>query len=309
MRERVLVLLGGLSKEREISIRSGTAIATSLKRNGFEVLEYDFQGHLEQVIAEFKPDVVFIALHGTLGEDGTVQGMLEIAQIPYTGCGVLQSAVCMNKLFTKYFFREIDVPTPKFVYKRKGESVSFSEIKKILNCDKVVVKPVDQGSAIGVSIVNDEDGFKEALNESYVLSNGVLVEEFIKGTEITITVIGNYPDIKVFPIIEIVPVHDFYDFYSKYTPGMSKHNIPANISQKAAKSAEEYAFKIYQEMGLRDIARIDMIAMGDEVLVLEVNTIPGFTETSLVPDAAASANISFDDLTDFIVKEALKRKK
>jgi D-alanine-D-alanine ligase len=309
MRERLLVLYGGISKEREISIKSGTAIFESLKRQGFEAMEYDFRGSIEPIVNSFKPDVVFIALHGIPGEDGTVQGMLEIANVAYTFSGVLQSALCMNKFFTKHFFKEICVNTPNFVYFRKGDISSFEQVKTILQTSKVVVKPVDQGSAIGVSIVNDEKSFNEALFHGFELSESVLAEEFIEGTEIAATVIGNYPEIKVLPIIEIIPTHSFYDFYSKYTPGMSTHQIPARISQRAYKKAEEYAHSIYKEFALRDLARIDMIVQGDEVFVLEVNTIPGFTETSLVPDAAKHFGMSFDNLTEFIVKESLKRRK
>jgi D-alanine-D-alanine ligase len=308
MKERILVLDGGLSREREISIKSGKAIFQSLKSQGFDVMEYDFKGSIESVVNSFKPDVVFVALHGSPGEDGTVQGMLEIANVAYTFSGVFQSALCMNKLFTKYFFRELGILTPDFISLRKGESMTFDKAKSVLNSTKLVVKPIDQGSAIGVNIVDEKRNFDNAIIQAFELSYGVLIEKFIEGTEITLTVIGNYPKIKVLPIIEIIPTHSFYDFYSKYTPGKSIHRIPAQISERAYEKAEEYAYSIYKEFGLRDLVRIDMIVNRDEVFVLEVNTIPGFTETSLVPDSAKHAGISFDKLIEFIVREALNRK-
>ncbi|MGB9694443.1 MAG: D-alanine--D-alanine ligase family protein [Caldisericaceae bacterium] len=309
MKERVLVIDGGLSNEREISLRSGRAIFNSLKGQGFEALEFDFRGSIEPIIEQFKPDVVFIALHGIPGEDGTVQGMLEIANVAYTFSGVLQSSLCMNKLFTKLVFRQIGIKTPNFISLRRGDSLTFEKASEELNSPKVVVKPVDQGSAIGVGIVDNEAGFNDAIREAFKLSSKIIIEEFIKGTEITVTVIGNYPNIKVLPIIEIIPTHSFYDFYSKYTPGKSTHRIPAKISAKAYKKAEEFAFSIYKDFELRDLARIDMIVDNEDVFVLEVNTIPGFTETSLVPDSARAAGLSFDELTSFIVGEALSRRK
>jgi D-alanine-D-alanine ligase len=306
---RVLVLYGGKSSEREISIKSGKAISNALRAKGYDVIEHDFQNHIEDVVKETKPDVVFIALHGKYGEDGTVQGALELLGVPYTGSSVFASALCMNKLFTKFMFREIDVKTPSFAYFVKDNALPYSYVSELLGNNTLVIKPVDQGSTIGVTIAKNEEAYNEGLAKALELSDLVIVEDYIKGTEITVAVIGNHPDIHVLPVIEIVPAHEFYDFESKYVPSMSKHIIPARISPYQKALAEEYAKRIYKEFGLRDFARIDMIANSDDVYVLEVNTIPGFTETSLVPDAAKAENISFEDLVEFIVQEALQRKK
>lgn len=309
MSTKVLVLYGGLSTEREISIKSGKAVAEALQRKGYEVIEHDFKNSIEEVINKYRPDVVFIALHGKYGEDGTVQGALELLNVPYTGSGVFASALCMNKLFSKFMFREIEVKTPSFTYFNRDNVLSYSYVAELLGSKSLVIKPVDQGSTIGVTIAKNEEDYNKGLIEAFELSDVVIVEEYIKGTEITVALIGNYPDIHVLPIIEIVPAHEFYDFASKYTPSMSKHIIPARISSYTRNLAEEYAKRIYKEFSLRDFARIDMIANDSDVYVLEVNTIPGFTETSLVPDAAKAENISFEDLVDFIVQEALQRKK
>ena len=306
---RVLVLYGGISTEREISIKSGKAISNALRAKGYEVFEVDFQNHIEDVVKDIQPDAVFIALHGKYGEDGTVQGALELMNMPYTGSAVFASALCMNKLFSKFAFREIDVKTPSFTYFSKDNALPYSYVTELLGNRTLVIKPNDQGSAIGLTIAKDDATYNEGILKVFELSDLIIVEDYIKGTEITVSVIGNDPEIHVLPIIEIVPTHEFYDFDSKYVPLMSKHIIPARISNYQKNLAEEYAKRIYKEFGLRDFARIDMIANDNDVYVLEVNTIPGFTETSLVPDAAKAENISFEDLVDFIVQEALQRKR
>ena len=309
MNEKVLVLYGGLSKEREVSIRSGRAVAASLRRNGFIVKEFDFKGKIETVLESFSPDVVFIALHGKYGEDGTVQGALEIAGVPYTGSGVLASAVCMNKFITKKLFNSLDIETAEFLPFHKGEKLSYKEVTRYLKSNKIVIKPVDQGSTIGISIVDNEDDFKKGIKEAFALSDDIIVEQFINGKEITITVIGNNNNVIALPTIEIVPENDFYDYESKYVPGMSHHIIPARISRVTDEKAKKNALLIYKNFGLRDFARIDFIVSNGIPFALEVNTIPGFTETSLVPDAARAYGMTFDNLTAFIVNEALKRNK
>lgn len=307
MNERILVVYGGISEEREVSLRSGCAIAQSLRKCDFVVQELDFNGRIEDVLEKFKPDVVFIALHGPYGEDGTIQGALEIMGIPYTGSAVLQSALCMNKLFSKYLFNYFNIPTPPFLY-LEDKDLTYDKASESLLSDRIVVKPVDLGSTIGVSIVSDEKSFRDALNLAFSFSRGVIVERFIKGIEITISVIGNEPDIRVLPAIEIVPVHEYYDYFSKYTPGMSNHIIPARIPKQVQELASDIARKVYVTFKLRDFSRVDFMIGENTPYVLEVNTIPGFTDTSLLPDAAKAAGISFDDLVEFIVNEALKRK-
>jgi D-alanine-D-alanine ligase len=310
MKSKVLVLEGGLSTEKEVSKRSGHAIANALVRAGYIVEEFDFNGRLEKKIDEFAPDVVFVALHGKFGEDGTVQGMLELLGIPYTGSDVLTSAVCMDKLATKRLFNALGVNTPPYVVLNRNKLPSFSNVEATLETDRVVIKPVDQGSTIGISIVSSEESYKKGIEEAFSLSNKVIAEKFISGTEITVSVIGSGDSAKILPIIEIVPENDFYDYESKYTPGMSHHIIPARISKRAYKRAEELSLTVYREFGVRDFGRVDLIVdKSGEVFVLEVNTIPGFTETSLLPDAASAAGIKFETLVSMIVQFALSRSK
>ena len=308
MNKRVLVLDGGLSTEREVSKNSGASIAKALKKSGFTVEEFDFQGKLEKVIEHFNPDVVFIALHGKYGEDGTVQGMLELLGVPYTGSGVATSAVCMDKLITKRLFNAIGVQTPEYFSLSKGEIIPFSDAKDKLKSEKVVIKPVDQGSTIGITIAKTDDEYLNGIKEAFTLSDRVIVEAFISGSEITASVIGNGDSVRVLPIIEIVPENDFYDYESKYTPGMSHHIIPARISKESYETAKKLSAFIYKELNVRDFGRIDfMVDKKGEVYALEVNTIPGFTETSLLPDAARAAGISFEELVASIVQFALAR--
>ena len=308
MKKRVLVLYGGLSSERSVSEKSGRAIANGLYEAGFIVKEFDFKGKLESIINEFHPDAVFIALHGNLGEDGTVQGALELLGIPYTGSGVLASALCMDKLFTKRVLNAIGINTPDYVYLKNKNSLQFESVLARLNTNKVVIKPIDQGSAIGVTIASNKQEFDKGLKLAFSLSKKVIIERFIEGKEITVSIIGNGNSIKVLPIIEIVPENEFYDFEAKYTQGKSHHIIPARIPKESYKKAEQMTRKIYEEFGLRDFARIDFIVdRTGKVFALEANTIPGFTETSLLPDAAKAANISFPALVRFIVDESLKR--
>jgi len=310
MNEKVLVLDGGLSTEREVSRNSGSSITKALQKSGFLVKEFDFQGKLEKIIGQFRPDVVFIALHGKYGEDGTVQGMLELLGVPYTGSGVTASAVCMDKLLTKRLFSSMNVKTPDYFSMRKGDFVSFDDAKKRLKSDKVVIKPVDQGSTIGITIAKTSSEYVRGVDKAFALSDRVIIETFIPGTEITVSVIGNGSSIRVFPIIEIVPENEFYDYESKYTPGMSHHIIPARINKKSYETAEKLSAFIYREFNVRDFGRIDFIVDKDgEVYALEVNTIPGFTETSLLPDAARAAGISFEKLVASIVQFALARAK
>ncbi len=310
MKKKVLVLDGGLSSEREVSKKSGAAIAKALVRQGFVVKEFDFKGRLESIVYEFKPDAVFIALHGKYGEDGTVQGMLELLGVPYTGSGVLSSAICMDKITTKRLFYSLGIKTARYIVLRAGDAVSFKEAKKHLNTNKVVIKPADQGSTIGITITDQPEQFDKGLKEAFNLSGNVLIEEFIKGKEITVSIIGDGSEAEALPVIEIVPANEFYDFESKYTPGMSKHIIPADIGSEAYAASVDISLKIYKEFGMRDFGRIDLIASEDgNVYALEANSIPGFTETSLLPDAAKSAGISFEELIERIVRFALDRGK
>lgn len=307
---KVLVLMGGTSAEREVSLQSGRAVYHALKQAGYEAIELDFTGDNLGEINKINPDVVFIALHGKQGEDGTVQGHLELLGIPYTGSGVATSAVCMDKILTKKLLDYDGIPTADFLIVSRSQyeldpTNIESEIAQQLGIP-VVIKPATQGSSIGTVIVRNTADIREAFQQAFVYDHDVLVEEFIDGTEITIAIIGN-ENVQVLPIIEITSENEFYDYESKYTQGMCHHIIPARIAEEITAQANLIARKAYQAMGCRGFARVDiMIDQQDNPYVLEINTIPGMTEMSLVPDAARAAGIEFVQLVDKIIKLALE---
>ena len=307
---KVLVLMGGTSEEREVSLKSGKAVYEGLKDAGYEVEALDFTPETIHRIREYSPDVVFITLHGKNGEDGTVQGYLELLGIPYTGSGVLASAVCMNKVITKKLLSYEGLPTADFqVIKKRGFN------RDLFNPDllmedfglPLVVKPATQGSSVGTSIVRESKNIVPALELALSLDEEILVEKFIAGTELTVTVLGK-DNLKTLPVIEIVPKNEYYDYESTYMPGMSDHIIPARISEEERERVEEISCKAYDAVGCRGYARIDLILDREgNPYILEINTLPGMTGTSLVPDAARAAGIKFPELLDLFVKMSLEK--
>lgn len=302
--QKVAVLMGGRSSEREISIKTGKQISQALIGEGYHVKEIDPADALVGDLKDFQPDVVFIALHGKYGEDGTIQGLLELLGFPYTGSGVLSSALCMDKVIAKKVMSYEGIPTPSFqvIEEKLGEGVVESLIKELGL--PLVVKPSKQGSAIGVSIVRETGELENALTEALNYDQAVLVEEYIDGIELTASVLGT-KNPRVLPLIEIVSETEFYDYTAKYSPGMSHHIIPARISSEAAAKVEELALRTYKAMDCRQLARVDFMLNNEgEPFVLETNTIPGMTETSLFPDSAKAAGISFAELVSLLVDEA-----
>ncbi len=309
-KEKVLVLMGGISTEREISLKSGTAVAKALIEAGYSVETLDVQPNNLDEIRKTNPDVVYLTTHGKGGEDGCIQGMLEWMGIPYTGPGVTASAVCMDKALTKKILIQSGIPTPKSVEYSVEECANREKIKNEL-IEKLgmpmVLKSPCQGSSIGVVIVRDESSVLDAIDEVFKYGDILLGEQFISGVEISVPVMGN-KELEVYPIIEIVPTSEFYDFESKYTPGMSQHIIPARISDKAAEKVNKYAAEAYKKTGCRGVSRIDFIVdENGEPYVIEINTLPGMTETSLVPDSARHMGIEFPQLVDKIVRLALEK--
>lgn len=291
--KRIGVLFGGLSEEREISIRSGQAVLKALKAKGIEAVGILADGDVVQKILEAKIDIAFLALHGKLGEDGTIQGLLEVLGIPYTGSGVLASALAMDKLKSKQVFLASGIPTPDFVIWQEGIKPPFDL--------PWVVKPVSQGSTIGVSVVNDEKELEKAVQEALKHDQEVIIERFIEGKEITVAVL----DSKAFEPIEVVPKKGFYDFHAKYTPGATNYLIPAPIGQELTEKAKRLALEAYRSLRCSGCARVDMRLSTEGVFyVLEVNTIPGMTPTSLLPMAAAYEGITFEDLVVEMAKRA-----
>lgn len=307
---KVLVLMGGTSEEREVSLKSGKAVYEGLKDAGYEVEALDFTPETMHRIKEISPDIVFITLHGKNGEDGTVQGYLELLGIPYTGSGVLASAVCMNKVITKKLLGFEGLPTADFqVIKKRGFNRDLFNPTLLVEDFglPLVVKPATQGSSVGTSIVRESENIVPALELAFSLDEEILVEKFIAGIELTVTVLGN-DSLKTLPVIEIVPKNEYYDYESKYLPGMSDHIIPARISEEERERVEEISCKAYEAVGCRGYARIDLILDREgNPYILEINTLPGMTGTSLVPDAARAAGIKFPELLDLFVKMALEK--
>ena len=294
--KKIGVLYGGISAEREISLLSGRAVIDGLRGEGLNVVGIDVDRKVSARIAKEKIDFAFITLHGPMGEDGTIQGMLEIMGIPYSGCGVLASALSMNKMRSKEVFAANGIPTPAWEIKRQGakRSTKFGF--------PVVVKPLSQGSALGVSIANDNKNYNKALTEAFKFGAEVMVEKFVGGTEITVGVLGN----KALPIVEIVPKGKFYDFKSKYTPGQSDHIIPARLNKKTADLASRLAVSVFNALGCRAVGRVDIIIdKHAKPWVLEMNTLPGMTSTSLLPDEAKAAGMSFGGLLLKIIEYSL----
>jgi D-alanine-D-alanine ligase len=296
-KKRIAVLMGGLSREREISLKTGQAILKALLAKGYNATSIDVDRDVAERVVKQKVECAFIALHGRFGEDGTIQGLLELMEIPYTGSGVLASAIALHKVMTKKILHYEKIPTPFFevFYRREvGEDI----LKKISLPLPVVIKPAQEGSTIGVSIVREERELCSSLKRASQYDEEILVEEFMKGKEITVSILGELP----LPIIEIVPKGGFYDYHSKYTKGETQYIIPARIPREKYLSAQEVSVKAYKALGCSGCVRVDLMTdENDSPFVVDVNTMPGMTETSLVPKAAAYAGIAFEDLVERIL--------
>lgn len=303
---KVALLFGGKSSERDISIMSAQSVAKGLRECGFDVVEIDTgQPRYIDKLEQMAPDVVFNCLHGRGGEDGCVQGVCMELEIPFTGSGVLASALAMDKAKTKVFYDKAGLHTAKAWIITDGKRVDYHSVQKMLG-DKVVLKPACEGSAFGVSIVDNEQDFEKALDLALSLDNEVVIEQFITGTEITVAVLGN-DDVMSLPVIEIVPRNEFYDFDSKYSQGGADHICPARLSEEVTKSCQEAGIAAHKVLGCRGVSRTDMIVdKNGTPWLLETNTIPGMTSTSLIPDAARSMGIEFKDLCKLIVDLGLE---
>ena len=303
---KVALLAGGSSGEREISLSSGAGAKEALLAAGFQVECIDpavKEDIMRLIEGDF--DVAFLCLHGKMGEDGTIQGFLETIGLPYTGSGVYSSAVSMNKAKAKALYASAGLPTPpSVVVKRGAGSDGRAEAGEVgIPC---VVKPASEGSALGVFIVEDGRGLDEAVNKALKIDETVLVEKYVKGTEVTVAVIGNESPIAL-PIIEIVPMNEFYDFESKYAQGGSKHICPAPIGNELTQLVQKYAAEAHRVLECRGMSRTDFIIDEEgNPWILETNTIPGMTGTSLLPDAARAAGIEFPELCAKLIELALE---
>ncbi|HEY1545489.1 MAG TPA: D-alanine--D-alanine ligase [Xanthobacteraceae bacterium] len=302
MTQHVAVLMGGWSAEREVSLRSGTACADALERQGFRVSRVDVDRDVGNVLKALKPDVALNLLHGRPGEDGAIQGLLEILAIPYTHSGVLASALAMQKDRAKVVLRDAGVPVPPGVLINRLEAARAHALER-----PYVIKPVAEGSSVGVFIVTEQHAHppQELTRPDWNYGEEVLVERFIPGQELTCAVMGD----RALDVIEIVPTVRFYDYEAKYAPGGSKHLLPAPIKPNVYQEARRLAVLAHRALGCRGVSRADFRydqrAEGTQgLLCLEVNTQPGMTETSLVPELAKHAGISFEELVRWMVEDA-----
>ena len=302
MGKHVAVLMGGWSAEREVSLRSGDACAAALTRLGYRVTPVDVARDIATVLTALKPDLCLNVLHGRPGEDGTLQGMLEVIGIPYTHSGVLASAMAMQKDVAKAIFRSADVPVADGLVASR-----FEAGRKHLLPPPYVVKPVAEGSSVGVFIVTGDHAHppQELYRDDWAFGDQVIVEKYVAGKELTCAVIGE----EALGVIEIVPTVRFYDYEAKYAPGGSKHLLPAPVSSFVYQQVRTLALAAHRALGCRGVSRADFryddrIEGTGGLVCLEVNTQPGMTETSLVPELAAHAGISFDELVRWMVEDA-----
>jgi D-alanine-D-alanine ligase len=306
---KVAVLRGGRSAEREVSLRSGAQVEKALVARGHDVTGVDPDLTTWDVLRDGGFDCVFNALHGRLGEDGTVQGMLELLGLPYTGSGVLASALCMDKVRANSMMAATGLRIPMFEEMEIKEGVAADVVEKLVATYglPVVIKPVREGSTIGLTIAKDADEVASGLVLAARYDRRVMIQKFAAGTEITIGILAT-PELQVLPTLEIVSDNPVYDYDAKYTAGKSHHIIPARISERAQADASEAAKRAFVELGCAGMARVDIIV--DEhsnPWVLEVNTVPGLTEVSLLPDAAKAAGIAFDELCQRLIDHAIGR--
>jgi D-alanine-D-alanine ligase len=314
---RVAVLKGGPSLERQVSLRSGARVEDALERLGHEVIPVDVGLDLIPRLREVEPEVAFVALHGRDGEDGTVQELLEILSIPYTGSGVLACRRCMDKVLTKHLLVEAGIPTPESfafnetAFNELGAGEALGEIAEALGYP-IVVKPSGQGSALGIKFAREERELPAAIVAAFSYDTQVLLERQIRGRELAVSILDGPDGPEALPVLEALPnERDFYDFEARYEVGRTTFECPAVISDDEATRVVEAALATYKLLGCEGFARVDLILCEDtgEPMVLEANAIPGLTETSLLPQAADAAGVGLDELVSRILEHALSRSK
>ena len=305
---RLALIAGGVSAEREVSLRGAAGVEQALNRDRYEVVRYDPATDLARIAADAANiDAAFILLHGVHGEDGTIQGFLDLLGIPYQGAGVLGSALAMDKNLAKVMYRLAGLPVAPWVMVEPGDLRDSGRIESAVGLP-CVVKPVRQGSSIGMSIVRTRDQLPAALELALRHDGEVMVEAFLKGRELTAGVLGN-SELTALPLIEIIPDSrfDFFNYEAKYQPGATREVCPAPVSETVRARAQDYALRAHRSLQLRGYSRTDMILVEEELYLLETNTIPGMTPTSLLPQAAAEAGLPFGALLDRLIELALER--
>jgi D-alanine-D-alanine ligase len=305
---RVALLAGGKSGEREVSLAGAREVAKALDPQKYEVRRYDPATDLPKLAAEAGDiDVAFILLHGPFGEDGTVQGFLDLLGIPYQGSGVLGSAMAMDKNIAKILYRNAGLPVAAWAMARPADAKDPSRLLAAVQLP-VVVKPVRQGSSLGMSVVDQAADLPAALAKAFAFDPEVMVEQFLAGREITGGVLGN-AELTALPLVEIIPGERFrfFDYEAKYQPGASREVCPAELDEELTARARQYALTAHRALNLRGYSRTDMIVSGRDIHVLETNTIPGMTPTSLLPQAAKAAGLSFGALLDRLLELAMEK--
>lgn len=313
-RLNVAVLFGGQSQERNISIISGSEVVKNLSRKKYNVfpLEIEKNGviwkHKSKRTSDYyallhglKIDIVFIAMHGPFGEDGTIQGLLDLIGIKYTGSGVLASSLAINKIYSKQLFTQVGLTVPKGLHLSKGQPIP-TNLKYPL-----FVKPFNQGSSIGTSKVATSRYLRKATKNAFSYADKILIEEYIKGTEVTCAVLGNQNPIAL-PLVEIVPKYVYFDYKSKYDPRRAQEICPAPLDAKLTERVQHAAIIAYKTLNCKGVGRTDMIIRNNKIYILELQTIPGLTPLSLLPKAALAAGISYPKLLDKIIEYSLNDK-
>jgi D-alanine-D-alanine ligase len=311
---KVAVLKGGRSLERQVSLKSGARVEDALERLGHEVVTIDVGADLVAQLTDTRPDVAFVALHGRDGEDGTVQELLEVLGIPHTGSSVSACVRAADKVLTKHAMRDADIPTPDFfafnetAFRELGAAQALPAIEQRL-AFPIVVKPASQGSALGIKFARTPADVPAALVAAFSYDRKVLLERHVHGRDLSVSIIDEPGGPRALPIVEAVPQQeDYYDFEARYEIGRTKFVCPAEIDPAAAERAAEIALTVYGLLGCAGFARVDLMleAQTEELLVLELNPIPGLTETSLFPQAAEAAGIGFDELIGRLIEVAVE---
>ena len=300
---KIAVLCGGMSNEREVSLRSGKNVFEAIKRLGYTNAELiDVDRNIAKVLVEKNIKVAFNALHGKYGEDGCIQGLLELLGIEYTGCGVFASAACMNKANTKTILKEAQVPLIKSVLVKKEEKNIKEKVKELQY--PLMLKPVSEGSSIGMYKVESEEKLEELFQKSVQYKQDILIEEYKQGICATVGVLEDGEKTFATEILELRPKNEWYDYESKYTKGMTEFILPAELSEDMTKAVKEYAIKAHKACGCKGVSRVDFLIVGNIPYVLEINTSPGMTDLSDLPAQANACGISYDELVDMILKNA-----
>ncbi|MFB0520365.1 MAG: D-alanine--D-alanine ligase [Desulfatiglandales bacterium] len=304
---RVALIAGGWSREREISLKSGEWVYNALDKDKYEVRRYDPSKDLLRLVQDCKNiDLALIFLHGKKGEDGSIQGLLDLLDLPYVGSGVLASALAMNKVVSKRLFRCAGLNVPKDMVIFRDQDIDPVEILSVLG-KPVVIKPVAEGSSIGLNICYTGEEIAEAVKDTLAISSEVMVEEYIKGREVSCSVLGNREP-EALPVVEIIPKQEyrFFSYTAKYVPGASKEICPARLPSDICQKVQSFAIKAHCLLSCRNFSRSDMIVSANDVYMLEINTLPGMTENSIFPLAARTAGLSFSRLLDRLIELAFE---